>query len=518
MRGPEDWRREEVTVRFLLWLTLVLLLPVVPGQAGDTPTGCEPLDVDSFSCRWSLDGPNTSVAPPDAWVIPVFERTLVTLTVTLTSAPDAGWSTLIQRHAAADAEGVWTTVDEAHHAPSSQPAIRSSVTTTHVLAAQRGDSWQIVFRPGEAKTPLLPDAGVVYGSAPGHYEVAYYAERVPEGVVPARPAATQEEPQVRDAPADVAEPSWDILAAWWDDSRLDDGLFDVHLQVTSLDIRDAAFRAPSASGVADSQAQQLMWKAVWTVDARSYHVEWSVQRSARDVFSCVLSTEMINEADEVVLAHPLCEADIANGTLHATIPEAAAGAPEDGTRFESLAARSRVRISLGFTDVLDETQPARFVFALGGPGVWDGLNGCRFCTPAPAWYEQPLAPENADRTLQVVGTVAALATFLIGALLVWRRRRQTHRLLARIEAVAADGIDASSTLLVLGRLEEEFSLMFRKHKITDGQYQILTQRIAGVATRFALRRTLGLDDGVPGEATPMRRVPVADGKDVRKRN
>jgi hypothetical protein len=302
---------------------------------------------------------------------------------------------------------------------------------------------------------------------------------------------------------------------------------DAHLQVGDLaNLTTAAFRAPTTEGPGGQQVFQvdeLSWKIAWSVGSKRYYVEWALPRPASNAttYSCVLKTEMENEQLEEVLAHPLCEVDRAAGTFHATFPEASIGSPPDGQVFEAVEVRSRARyLPTRAIDTLDDRGEVRYAFALGGPSVWSSLNP-RLDPPPVAWYEDPLAPENVADTLQVAGSLAALATFLVGLALVSRRRRQTSRLLARVDALDAKGVDSAQTLVLLGQLEQEFNELFRRHRISEAQYQVLSQRIAGVATRFALRRSLGLDDGVPGEAGPgvARRIPVQGEPDrVRRQN
>jgi hypothetical protein len=229
-----------------------------------------------------------------------------------------------------------------------------------------------------------------------------------------------------------------------------------------------------------------------------------------------------------------------NATLVARIPERSVGNPSPSDLFLDLSAASFSYPGSTLLDPVeafnpgiydhpkspvavreDETKPAdmRYAFALGGPAVWHTLNPRLDPDPEfiPAWYVAPLAKENIPNTLQVVGALLAGITFLVGAIAVIARRRQLRKYLDRIDAVERSRqFDSSQTLRELGLLEDEFARLFRKGRLTEGQFQVLGQRIASVATRFALRRELGLDDGVPGPDGPTTRVPVREATSARE--
>lgn len=502
-RVPGTARPEAHEAMFpVLLLAALLLAPAPdPASAAEPPAGCSVADERSYVCRWTIEN-NVPTSPSQEWPIPSFDRTLATVSVTLTTSADTGWRVDLVE----DRSGAEVIASTAEHEADRQTSVRHADVSTHVIVAPPG-SMSLRFVAGNARTVGVSDSLGAFGT--GTYEIAYTATRIPDGEPPVRPAATQADPQLADEAGEVAVPAWDIRAIWWNDERLDDGLFDVHMSLADLrDLDDSAFRAPALGGAADAQVYQLAWKAVWTVEDVAYYVEWKVERPGANedpAFTCWLRTEAEPETSEVTLAYPLCSVDRENATLHATIPEAAVGPPGAGVPFDHLAGRVRTRYTPGATDVVEQTEHReRYAFALGGPAVWSELNP-RLDSVIPQWYEAPLAPENIVDTVQIVGSLAALATFLVGLALVYRRRRQTGALLARVDEVEDSGLDSPETLLRLGRLEQEFSVLFRKHRISEGQYQVLSQRIASVATRFALRRELGLDDGVPGEAGPLRK-------------
>lgn len=478
-----------------LVLAALLLAPGAEPAADALPTGCGELDADTYSCFWTLDAKTEEIV---LWDVPAFPRTLATITVTLTMSGDIGWTVALER---SESGAGWYEISRDQHAASPTASARHYQESTHVFEGWSTWTHRLAFSPG---TLVAPSGAIVAGPGPGHFEVSYLAERVPEGVVPIRPAATEDDPHLRDEPNEVAHPAWDIRAAWLDDARLEDGLFDVHLTIGDLGTLDeSAYDVPSTGGATNALATQIGWKVAWTVEDDAYYVEWAIARGTDD-FTCKLSTESIDQSDiEELRAHPMCTVDVPNSTFHAVIPEGSVGSPRPGALFEDIAARTRVYHG-GATDVVDDANEPRYLFALGGPSVWVDLNP-RLQTLIPKWYEDPLAAENLVDTVQIVGSLAALATFLVGLALVYRRRRQTSALLARVDAVEDEGLDSPQTLLKLGRLEQEFSQLFRKHRISDSQYQVLSQRIASVATRFALRRELGLDDGVPGEGAPLRK-------------
>lgn len=489
-----------------LWVIVLVLLATTPVRAA-LPSGCEAVDEDTVACRWTF-----AVSPTALFFhaeIPVSVGfSLATVVVTLINSADTGWAVEI---AGVSEDGEGGMVSRSEHEARPALALRHRDESTHVLRALPGDRFALTLAAGYVKTSLPATTSGV--SPTGSYDIAYIASRIPEGTHTSRPAATANDPHVIDEPREVAEEAWDIRSVWWDDAREGDGLFDVHLTLGSLaNLTADSFRSPLNGGQG-----KLAWKASWTVEGGAFYVQWRLDPDSIDdgivnksEFDCQLMTESFDQTvAETVRANPLCDIDLDNATLHAIVPAASSGAPENGQLFRDLAGRTRIQAWNGW-DVVEEANKVQYLFALGGPAVWSVLNP-RLDPEEPvraAWYEAPLAAENQADTLQVLATFAALATFLVGLLLVVRRRRHTSRLLARVDAIEDQGVDAKDTLLLLGRLEQEFSHMFRRHRISETQYQVLSQRIASVATRHSLRKQLGLDDGIPGEASASRRVAI----------
>lgn len=470
--------------RSAIWLAALLLLALLPASA-QTDAACVTV-VDRIRCRWEF---STEDAPADAqqprvFDLPVHERTLAIVVVSIIGE-DNGWTLSLQRE-----DGV--TLSESQHPQQTDAAFRHMESTAHVVFTDAALAHTLVITPvGPLLTPSI-----------GRFAITYEGERVPEGTLPVRAAADATHPHIDDVLGDVDEPAYDVVAAWFDDARLDDGLLDAHIALAALPadvpIRDE-FGFPTATSVG--------WKLAWTIENARYYVEWRADPTGgtESAFSCTLRRET-DDAEGPILAHPFCVYDFGTATLHATFAELSVNNPPDGVLFESPEARTRVYVTgRPQPDVVDDATHASFLFAPGGPKIWESLDNGALGSATPAWYTDPLSSEHIVDTVQIVGSIAALATFLVGLALVYRRRRQTSVLLARVDAVEDEGLDSSETLLKLGRLEQEFSHLFRKHRISDSQYQVLSQRIASVATRFALRRELGLDDGVPGEGAPLRK-------------
>jgi hypothetical protein len=502
-------------VKAALALVALLLAPVLPPADGvaPMPRECELVDPTTLACRWAYE-PMTE-GTTAYWEIPLFDRTLATVGVTLLQAPDQGW-----RIRLAAGELPSEILSEAYHPARPTTALRHGEETTHVVEAAGNTTHWLVIDSGWAEAANM---GNTLGSRAGRYEITYVGRLIPSGVAPERPAATAQAPHLLDVVAEVVRPAWDIRGAWWGDESLGDGLMDVHMRVASLSgIGEEDFTPPIAEDVPVAPSERrLLWRAHWRLGETDYHLQWRLDESGSigdGLSACTLHAQVDAGASaSPILAHALCSADIENATLHASFPIATIGSPPDGALFSGLRATTAIAYGANEPDSLDAVESPQFPFALGGPRVWDELNACRFCPETKAWYQDPLAAENVADTMQVVGTLAALATFLVGLLLVWRRRRHTSSLLARVDDVAEAHADQRGALLALGRLEEEFAAMFRRHRISDGQYQVLSQRIATVATRFALRTSLGLDDGVPGEGSPATRVDVIDARDKRVR-
>ncbi|HET6405576.1 MAG TPA: hypothetical protein VFH78_13105 [Candidatus Thermoplasmatota archaeon] len=490
-------------MRAALTLAALLLaagLPL-PAEAQADPA-CAP-EPGRAVCRWTFTPQRPF--PHEEWDLPTFPLTLATVNVVLLRSPDTGWEVRILRYGSDGTGGEQvTTISHAFHPARTTTALRHEDASTHVFAVAPGDRITLRIEPGWASGPLPMLNGDVPASG-GSFEVTYIGQAVPAGEKPSRPAATAADPHLPDDRGEVAHQAWDIHAAWWDDAALGDGLMEAYVKVASLEgIPPEAFDPPAAEGVPVTR-DALQWKLAWTVLDTRYFVAWNLPATGDvDALSCLLKREGETEEADVTLAHPLCAVDLQQGVLQATFPIASIGSPPDREPFVDPAARTRVLYAVGpapaTPDVVDQADMETYLFALGGPVVWSDINP-RLDPPVQLWYEAPLAPANVADTLQVVGSVLASLTFLVGLALVWRRRRETARLLARVDAVAEEHADQRQALLALGRLEEEFSAMFRRHRISEAQYQVLSQRIATVATRYALRTTLGLDDGVPGDAT-----------------
>jgi hypothetical protein len=544
VNGRRRWKRVKASTVLLVLLLLPGAaaldgLPRLPAPEEPLPEGCH-AEGSRFACSWERDAragfadpaqhANGGAVPAYDFPIPTFRQTLATVTVTFTQyvapngtlqAPpfgmDNGWHVAFYDQG----NGSRHLVSVSRHPssnpppPGERPASEVAQTTVHLLIPKQ-DAWAPVLElvPTYGDPARFGQDGQQDAMSLGSFRIRYVAEPVPGGAAPSRPAATREDPQLVDAAGDAESPQHDVLAAWFDDGHVGDGLFEAYLLVGNLTTLDFSHSPPPDPGSFGERA--LDWRLHFRVAGHKYVLLYRETQGGNA--DCELQDE--DTTATTVIMSPDCgkNPDVGRGPETGLIawgvPERSVGLPGTGVPFTDISATTDACPSGGTTSCphLDEAQGERYPFALGGPAVWSRLNA-RLDPPILPWYKDPVSEDNLPNTLQVTGALLAALTFLGGLVAVTQRRRQTRRLLDRVEAVEqAAGIDSRAVLLALGRLEEEFTLMFRRHRISESQYQILSQRIASVATRFALRRELGLVTGAaPLPAEPTVRIPVRDG-------
>ncbi|HET6404255.1 MAG TPA: hypothetical protein VFH78_06370 [Candidatus Thermoplasmatota archaeon] len=407
--------------------------------------------------------------------VPVFDRTLASIVVVFEGV-EGNWELRVQ----AQVEGQWMSYSNGTHAREGapRPVAPASQTTLHVLDRFPGAPHRLNLHP--------------YGSLPhpeisaGHYRILYEAEPLREGEPWPRPAATRDDPHLLDAASDTPEPALDIVAFWFDDAARDDGLFEAHLAL-------ADYEHGAVAGE---------WRIGFRVGDAPYTLLFLEGDNGARV--CALARGSFPD-DASTGAHrsvrPSCTFDPERDVLTARIPERAVGSPGVGVLFDgfrAVALRHTVGPqgdAIGLASPWDVADRHSYAFALGGPAVWDALNP-RLAVPPEPWYARPLAAENVPDTLQVLGALFAAAAFLGGLLLVRARRRRLRALLAEVEeALARHRHDAAAGLLALGALEESFEARLRRGRISEGEYQIVSQRVATSAARLAMRRELRPDEG-----------------------
>lgn len=479
--------------------------------AAELPEGCREED-GGYACEFttsSTEGVLALAAQADTYgrvsfLVPAYERNTISLSVTL-DGTNRGWYVYLNETSASESRLLLLRRAPASDAPSQQ---RHRDTSEHYVEVNTSRELSLVFWMWSG-----------YQGSAGTFLIEYRASPAPQGTRPERPAATASDPHVVDDIGDVARAWLDIEAFWLDDAGLDDGLMDAHLKLADL---------ASLPEQAELDVAGYFWSAEFDLLGTRYAINWdhattcavgAVDRicyvNTADTAEGARTCEIVRvDASDTVgggveLTDPTCGVDEENSTLHAVFPESILGDPGPGVEFTAmrvltgsvlrpLSGRHEAGSAAGdYTRHEDGSSGERFVFALGGPAVWcEHRAGA--CVPALAWYEAPLAPENVPNTLQVLGALFALLAFLAGLVLVRRRRARVRRLLAEVEAVVdAHKADAARGLLALGGLEDSLDARLRRGKITDAEYQIASQRIATSATRLAMRRDLGLDDGMP---------------------
>lgn len=433
--------------------------------------------------------------PRADFAIPTFPTTLVTLTIRETGA-NQGWRAAFLH---CDQDGPGCEMSKTEHPASPDANGTQREVTTHVFRTPADAPVKLAFWT-DFYTSQGKSSWTSGPAGAGTYNLTYVAEPLAPGTPPEHPAATLARPQVIGL-RHTAPDAFDILAAWWDDASEGDGLFEAHLAIADPRAPTPANAAnPSSLGNPDTR----VYRAHFTIQGTPYYVAWRHASDGADG-GCLLYLDDINGPR--VIANPICSLDLATGVFGAAIPERSVGNPGPGIPYTNLWAESldETPSPTSLTDRVDEERGMQFPFALGGVDVWRQLNPEGDYGRALPWYQDPLARENLPNTLQVAGALAAGITFLVGALAVLQRRRQTRRLLDRVDqATARAGPHAPDIIAALAELEEEFTQMFRRHRISEPQYQILAQRISSVATRLALRRELAHAAGETSIRIPVR--------------
>lgn len=481
--------------------------PASSASAHDAFEGCT-LGTERSSCAWAFheepEGPGPLGPHQREYRIPVFARTLASVTVFF-EGTSYGWYFALWEVLGEGESASVTRLSYSFHAPDSDPLDLDPVNATGIATSEASAHWfetredaayWLVFSPSGDESAVR-EAGERRGSS-GDFSITYLAEPLPAGEPSPRPAATRDDPQILDGTGDVGpgDEAYDVEAAWFDDARLGDGVFDAHLAV-----RDLASLDLNAT-----RTRYATWDLEFTISDRPFAVRWGRGVNDQGEFWYCQLGEREPDGDFAVLSFPQCEWSEESSSFSASIAERVVGSPGAGTLFAGLRATSareptgdprgdewlRAQRSGGIVQV-DASEGARYPFALGGPAVWDELNP-RLAIVPPAtlpWYRAPLARENVPDTLQVLGVPAAGATFLLGLLVLRRRRGRVHALFAEVDRVAREHeADARAALVALGDLERRMDRRYRAGELHENEYQIVSQRIATAATRFALKREL----------------------------
>lgn len=483
----------------ILLVVALLAIPAagaLPVALAQLPQGCEQ-DGDVFVCRFERDTTaSTDAFPQYRYDVPVFEAGLVTITVVLDGI-DAGWAVALEQW---DENGFNSSLAAQRHVPSQDGGTVHVTTTAHVVHADLSLDTRLNLIANNVQF----NGGFVAGVGPasrGVFVVTYTIEPLSEGTPPSRPAATRDDPHIEDG-EDARRPEVDIVAAWLDDRALGDGVFEARIALADLS-RVELNATPGA-------VTSTEWRLEFTLGDVRYAAAWEAFPNGTGAPALRCGILALSGPIEEPRGDARCAMDAAGGTLSMAIPERTAGDPRSGEPFGSLVARSMTNTYMAVgpptTQEEDVADRARYAFALGGPEVWSELNPRLDppLAPTAAWHEAPLARDNLPDTLSVLGALLAGVTFLVGFVAIRRNRRQTRELLARVDAlVAAHEADARAALVELGKLETDFTALYRAGSINESQYQLASQRVVAAASRMALRRELGLDDGAP-DATQVR--------------
>lgn len=521
-----------------------LVLDPEGAALADPPKGCR-AENGTFACSFFVNTTDAPARQSYGWPIPAFPETLATITVAL-QGMDNGWQVSLVRKETFTVMGKeyesTQTVSKASHRANTTRGVSLREATTHVFLGPRikdgvpSGSMTLLFSPDDPQNDPTSVGSFTPASA-GQFQIFYLAEPVPPGTPPARPAATADFPQMPGTPHDGARPEVDLIAAWLDDPSEGDGLFDAHVRVAGdlMDMDWNRSQSPTVAGLPGPQVKHsgAQYEIHFKVQGAQYYLQLTRYPTKRgdawmqSSHDCGLYRAAADANDpDPLLSVPRCR--YTNDTISWSVPERSIGSPGPGVPFEELSVNVDDLVYGTGRDQQD-AQPrdsaiARFPFALGGPAVWDDLNGCAFCPVEPAWYEPAYLESHLADVVQIVGAAIAVVTFFIGLLIVRRRRAQTKRLLDEVARVEQEHeSDTRAALIALGKLDTRFARLFHQHTINDAQYQVLAQRVATAATRFALRQGLGLDDGAagdgrapadapstPGDRAPPRRVPVVD--------
>lgn len=483
------------------WIVLAFVVTTWPAAAEGAalPDGCESVET-GYLCEWTFDATHDSGALLE-FPVPVVERARLNVTVDFTGA-GPGWLYFL-----------WDTTDSVrllnHQEQQDIDQTEAHVSTVHFFVTD--PAHEHVFQFHRSPLPITYGTPDVVTSSQGSFHVRFDVSQLPEGRIPARPAATRDDPHLADSERDAPSPALDVVAAWFDDDAVDDGVFQAYLRVADL---SAPYPPRSLNGEGADDIYE--WVIEWSIDSTRFTLVWQLED--RGFFACFLDYVSSESNDDA--ATPRCVLDAENSTFRADILEEAVGFVGPGVPFTDLRAYTlthdparqtpdEVLFSDGLffgSHVEDETQgEERYPFALGGEDVWDELNPrlaapevpvevLALAMPAP-WYQEPFSRANLPDTLQVVGAALGSLTFLGGLFFVGRRRRATRRLLARVDAIERAHEEAPRTgIVALASLEGELAAMLHDGALREEQYQLLSARVSAASQRLGVRERI-LADG-----------------------
>lgn len=482
-------------MRSLGWVTILALVApaaaafdLLAERAEELPEGCARESTTTLACVWTVTfGPGSNGFFTSD--LPAPGRAILDVIVEAERPPPYGWRLLRnESFVTGGCSGCPINSVLNIEAPTGQPG---SQEWRNLVEAYAGSTLAFV---------LNEETSEVLVTAPATLRVQLLLVTLPQGVAaPSVPAATADDPHVLDRAGDAEGDPWnDIIAAWFDDSYLDDDLVEVHVNAPLLSEFDP-----------EEAADRPFYRVRWTLLGDSTELDWNLLRVEGDWrWTAHVHHRFVHSQERPCGYEAGPEADLIarfdeeTGTLSAWIPLSFIGDPDPHARFTNISAQSFgfpdiaevpvQGVACGFPVVFDDATDNVRPFAVGGPEVWRELRGAPAVAAPDAapWYRDPLAPDNVPDTLSAVSVLGAIGTAGGGYVLLRRRRARMHTHIAEVDAAfGLHATDAEAALKALEDLEHRFDQMMLDGKLDEKQHDLLARRIERSAYKILkLRR------------------------------